>query len=783
MKFKIFDCLVMAWICLFTLTGSLWAQDAQTLLTFEDPFEVSSVKTDNAYVERAIVDGKAVLEFTTEKASYPGITLENNLMWDAGDATGLSFVITNIGQQNCGVHCRVDNPGAWGKAPTNTSQTSLIAGASTRVKVIFGKNYGHDAKMVDAHQIVRMLIFVPNAKGGEKIRLSAIERITGQQASPSSSDSASSSNQGQAFRPGIEGILCDFDKTYNPSLIKTEQTSFELVDGADGKAMKLTIPADKSYPGVRFDAPKGAWDLSDFAGIQATITNHGEKAIRVFLRMDNKGAHDKSPWNTSFVTIKPGQTKDLQGVFGKNNDAPGFPLNAARVIGALFFTDRTKAQTSLTIDNIKAFGSPAPKFALNIPMSGEMESFEETFDINTRTKAQGAKGVHSKGKVEITFDGSEKWPSFSIFPAGKSWDLKNFESVQMQMTNTGQTAAQFGMRVDNPGADGQKNCNTENITLKPGETQTIKVTFGKSWGNKGFDLDTSNVVNIMVIGPGKEAMVTVDNLKANRLQWAELPQWLGKKPPVEGDWVVTLNEDFTESTLNKNIWNTRMRYDGPLKGELQVYSENNLTIKDGNLEFLCEKKHGHQYDNPKLPTRDYTTAVIQSFDKFTQKYGYFESRFKAPTARGLWPAFWLMPDRGPEAGDIWKRGATEKDGMEYDIYEYLCEWGPGRYNVALHWDGYGDNHKSWGTSELYHLPTQDGYHTFGMLWEPGRTVFYCDGIQMAEYKNERVGSTAAFIILNVQTGRWATKDIDDSALPDKWLVDYVRVWQLKDRIK
>jgi beta-glucanase (GH16 family) len=290
------------------------------------------------------------------------------------------------------------------------------------------------------------------------------------------------------------------------------------------------------------------------------------------------------------------------------------------------------------------------------------------------------------------------------------------------------------------------------------------------------------VVNIMIIGPSKAASITIDNLQANRKQWAQLPDWLGKRPPVQGNWVQTLNEDFTESTLNTSIWNTRMRYDGPLKGELQVYSANNLSIRDGNLVFKCEKKKGHQYDDPKLPERDYTTAVIQSFDKFTQKYGYFEARYKGPSARGLWPAFWLMPDRGSEAGDIWKRGATEKDGMEIDIYEYLTEWGPGRYNVAAHWDGYGDNHKSWGTSELYHLPTEDGYHTYGLLWEPGRLVFYCDGKQMAEYKNERVGSTPMFMILNVQTGRWDTKDIDDAKLPDEWVVDYVRVWQSKDRM-
>ena len=180
---------------------------------------------------------------------------------------------------------------------------------------------------------------------------------------------------------------------------------------------------------------------------------------------------------------------------------------------------------------------------------------------------------------------------------------------------------------------------------------------------------------------------------------------------------------------------------------------------------------------------EYTTGHIVTYDKWRQKYGYFEARVKLPTARGLWPAFWMMPDRGPEGGpEGWRRESTSDGGMEIDILEHLTEWGPGRNNVALHWDGYGKNHQSWGTSNIYYGPTPDGWHNFGVLWEPGKLTWYIDGIKKAEYENERVSSIPSYLLVNLQMGGWATKDVDEAKLPDYYQIDYVRAWQLKDRV-
>lgn len=62
---------------------------------------------------------------------------------------------------------------------------------------------------------------------------------------------------------------------------------------------------------------------------------------------------------------------------------------------------------------------------------------------------------------------------------------------------------------------------------------------------------------------------------------------------------------------------------------------------------------------------------------------------------------------------------------------------------------------------------------------PGKLTWYCDGIEKAEWANDRVGSLPMYMILNVQLGGWATPNIDDAKLSDDLQIDYVRTWQLK----
>ncbi|HSI09557.1 MAG TPA: glycoside hydrolase family 16 protein, partial [Rariglobus sp.] len=386
-------------------------------------------------------------------------------------------------------------------------------------------------------------------------------------------------------------------------------------------------------------------------------------------------------------------------------------------------------------------------------------------------------------------------------------DLSAFAGIELTAHNPGLHAVVANLRVENrPNARaqelGQNPWNTEKLVIKPGETVPLRLTFGQNNGSPGYDLHAGRVsaIQLFLIKPMPDSTLVLSDLKAwgsagdraastvltkpaDRTLPVTPPAWLGQRPPVEGNWVQTLDENFDGEKLNDKLWTPSFPWDGLQPGQLQRYSAENVTVTGGHARFKAEKRRGHHNDDPARPARDYTSGIIQSYDKWTQLYGYMESRIKLPTTRGLWPAFWMMPDRGAASGlDLWKRRSTSKGAMEIDIMEHLCEWGPGRHNAAVHWDDYGDNHKAWGSS-IFYGPTPDGWHVFGVLWEPGKLTWFIDGKKAAEWENERVSTVPGYLKLNIQIGGWATKNVDDASLPDYMTVDYVRAWQLRERQK
>jgi beta-glucanase (GH16 family) len=118
--------------------------------------------------------------------------------------------------------------------------------------------------------------------------------------------------------------------------------------------------------------------------------------------------------------------------------------------------------------------------------------------------------------------------------------------------------------------------------------------------------------------------------------------------------------------------------------------------------------------------------------------------------------------------------------MEFDIMEHLTRWGKYRYNVAFHWDGYDKNHKATGSEGLYIMPDKDGYITAGLLWLPGKAVYYANGVEVARWENERISNVQSEMMFTLPMGGWDNSPLDDALLPDDFVIDYVRAWQRKD---
>ncbi len=745
--------------------------------------EDSRIRQADSDVEIIEHEGKPALNITVghKGGDYPGAEVSApSGTWDLKDYTAVKLKVTNTGDKGVRVHGRVDNEGDWRKQPWSINATNIKPGQTGTVTVPFGRSYGNDGFDLDPGKIIRFVVFAEKPKGQTTLRLEEVTAVKG-----GGGSSAQTSGGGATFTPPGSNTLFDFaNKTYDESQFSSNGAAYEIVDTDDGKALQMSFNRGERWPGVHLTGPNGGgWDMSNFAGVEAIITNPTDKAINAALRVDNPGGNvgGREPWNAEKIRIRPGQTETVRVKFGQSWGSPGYDLNPAGVIRVLVYAEGPPADTRLLVNKVATYGQPMARGADTVDLKGVLFDFGPSFVMGGRVDERGGKASHQDGKLVLSFNETEEYPGVALSPVGTSWDLSKFGSVQAEVTNTGENPARIGLRVDNPG--GPKASNTELINLAPGESKTLKVTFGKSHGNAGYELNPAEVTSLlfMVEKPKGAVMIAVDEVKANRLAYATVPDWIGQRPPVEGDWVKTLDENFDSGSLDKDVWTPRLVWDGPAGAELQRYLEQNVIVEDGKMKLKAEVNPGHQYDNPELDTRKYATAAVTTLDKWTQQYGYFEARIKAPTARGLWPAFWLMPDRGEKAGNIWVRRSTENGGMEIDIWEHLTEWGPGRYNIAAHWDGYGKDHKQWGNSHIYHLPTEDGWHNYGLLWEPDKLTFFCDGRKVGEWADERILDMPAYIKFTIQMGNWATKDVDDAALPDYLQVEYVRVWQLAER--
>ncbi len=81
--------------------------------------------------------------------------------------------------------------------------------------------------------------------------------------------------------------------------------------------------------------------------------------------------------------------------------------------------------------------------------------------------------------------GHEKpWPGISLPATGGSWDLSPYGHVALRVRNLGDNKVTVYCRVDNPGADGTKNCVTGSVSLNPGQTDTLKVQLPRATGNQ-----------------------------------------------------------------------------------------------------------------------------------------------------------------------------------------------------------------------------------------------------------------------------------------------------------
>jgi beta-glucanase (GH16 family) len=242
------------------------------------------------------------------------------------------------------------------------------------------------------------------------------------------------------------------------------------------------------------------------------------------------------------------------------------------------------------------------------------------------------------------------------------------------------------------------------------------------------------------------------------------------------------SDEFDGAALDPSKWvyDTSRNKTGWFNGEQQYYAADrpqNLRLEHGVLVIEARRDPDALKASPDWGGQAYSSAKITTQGKFADTYGFWEVRAKLPCARGTWPAIWLLPEHD----------ARWPDGGEIDVMEQVGSQ-PNVVHATLHTALF--NHvKGTGRGAERPLPTScSAFHRYQLAWSPEAITIGVDDRAYMRVKNDQPGGRGAWpfdrpfhLILNLAIGgAWATggKGVDDAALPQRFEIDYVRVWKL-----
>lgn len=255
------------------------------------------------------------------------------------------------------------------------------------------------------------------------------------------------------------------------------------------------------------------------------------------------------------------------------------------------------------------------------------------------------------------------------------------------------------------------------------------------------------------------------------------------------------NEDFTEASLDRAVWNVEVTNNGGGNNELQYYCEKGVSLgvepTTGKHCLILTATKESYID------RDCTSGRVNSKNKMYYTFGRIEARIKFPkTANGLWPAFWQMGNNYDEVG--WPR-CGETDLIELGHKNAFSAGTQERYfNGAMHVGRRWDQVWSEANSVTWDYSVEDTFHIVSMVWTPSSIDMYMDDVptpyfhadlepnEDADYNRQLVFGKPNFVIANLAiggdfTGLYSINQI--SALnngPRMMYIDWIRIYQRGD---
>jgi len=235
-------------------------------------------------------------------------------------------------------------------------------------------------------------------------------------------------------------------------------------------------------------------------------------------------------------------------------------------------------------------------------------------------------------------------------------------------------------------------------------------------------------------------------------------------------WELAWSEEFNyEGLADEDKWNYETGF--VRNREKQYYTKarsENARVEDGCLIIESRKE---EYEKGQ-----YTSASLHTWHKAQWLYGRIEVRAKLPTGRGMWPAIWMLGTNRdtvgwPACGEI---DIMENVGFDPDV---IC--------ANAHTKAYNHVKRTNKGSKIRGERPYEQYHIYAIEWHEDRIDFFFDDEKYFTFENEGTGNDVwpfdkpHYLILNAAIGgTWGgQKGIDDAIFPQKYYIDYVRVFK------
>ena len=198
---------------------------------------------------------------------------------------------------------------------------------------------------------------------------------------------------------------------------------------------------------------------------------------------------------------------------------------------------------------------------------------------------------------------------------------------------------------------------------------------------------------------------------------------------------------FTGSSLASSVWDTCFESFVAATGctnygntqETEWYLPAQDQVSGGALHLVATETPTQGTDVNGAPkTYPYASGLVTTFSSFNFTYGYVQVVARIPGGTGTWPALWLLPENGswPPEIDIMENYGTST------LMEATLHWG-----AAAGQEAYRDVTSS---SDL-----TSGWHTYGLLWEPGSLTWYLDGQVVYTFTGSEVPSQPMYFLANL----------------------------------